>query len=67
MPEIRSVVDLIDIARRYPARALSPDHHQSYPIPVLDSAGLRVGFLYGKGIIVEPGEGLQLQPPTYVA
>jgi hypothetical protein len=67
MPALQSVVELIAIARRYPARALSPEHHQSYPIPVLTRAGLWVGFLYGKGIIVEPGEGLLLQAPTYLA
>lgn len=65
--EILSVVHLTNLARRYPANALPPEYHQSQPIPVPGPKGLRVAFLYGKAMIVEPGEGLQLTPPSYLA
>ena len=67
MPDIYSVTHLINVARRYPANALAPEFHQSYPIPVRGTKGLRVGFLFGKGLIVNPGEGLQLMAPEYLA
>jgi hypothetical protein len=67
MPKVQSVVNLIRVARQYPANALAPEYHQSCPIPVPGPAGLRAGFLYGRGLIVEPGGGLQLQVPEYLA
>jgi hypothetical protein len=66
-PELRSIVDLVAIAARYPARALPAGHHPSYPAPVLGPDGLRVAFLYCRAEIVRPGEGLSLTAPSYVA
>src|SRR2546421_13121670 len=65
--ETLSVVHLTALAHRYPAHALSPEYHQSQPIAVPGPQGLRVAFLYGKAMIVEPGEGLQLTSPSYLA
>jgi hypothetical protein len=64
--EIHSVVHLTNMARRYLASALAPEFLQSQPIPVPGPKALRVAFLFGKGMIIEPGEGLQLMPPSYL-
>jgi len=66
-PKLLSVVKLIELARLYPAGALSSEFQQSYPIPVPHPNGLRLVFLFYKARIVKSGEGLQVKPPTYMA
>lgn len=67
LPELQSVVKLVAVASAYPARAISPEFHQSHPVPVGGPKGLRMAFLYCKGMIRNPGEGLHLMPPEYMA
>lgn len=62
-----SVVEIIEHARLHPAGALAPDTHQSYPIPIVRTADVEMAFLYCKGMVLVPKEGLQLWPPHYVA
>lgn len=66
-PTLMTIMSLVDMARLHPGRALPAEYHQSHPIPISASDGLRVAFLYCEASVVTPGEGLQLKPPSYVA
>jgi len=63
----KSIVQIIEQARLYPAAVQPLGTHQSYPVPVQGDQGLRLAFLYCKAMIVRPREGLQLWPPNYIA
>lgn len=67
LPKLMSIVHLVESAKRYTTGALPDIQHQSLPIPFPSPEGLRIAFLYCSSAIVEPGKGLQLKQPGYIA
>jgi hypothetical protein len=65
--ELLSVVNLVERSRLYGASLVGSPVHQSLPMPTDASGGRRVAFLYSRAEVVEPGSGLQIWPPRYVA
>jgi len=65
--ETTSVVRITQAAQLYSSSVFSAHTHQSLPIPVLAEKELFIGFLYSHAEIVEPGEGLKLWAPSYIA
>ena len=66
-PPLLPVTQLIAIARARPAAVMPPGTHQSLPVPVRAGHALHVAFFYYYGEIVEPGGGLRVARPRYVA
>ena len=67
LPQLKSIVTLIETAALYPAGALREENYQSYPVPTRGPDGLRVAFLYCIAAIEEPRQGLRISAPKYVA
>ena len=67
LPNLQSVVRLIQSASLYTGGALLDQNHQSYPIPCPGAEGLMAAFLYCTAAIVKPREGILLKPPRYIA
>jgi hypothetical protein len=66
-PKILSVVNLVERSKLYGAALVGTSVHQSLPIPAQDEGRSRVGFLYARAEVAEPGEGLKIWPPHYAA
>lgn len=64
--KLRTVKELIQMARRHAAKALPAETHQSYPIPVQGENPLGVAFLYCISRVT-PKEGILLLPPSHRA
>lgn len=67
LPKLASIVRMVESAKNYTTGALPDIQHQSWPLPCPGTEGLRIAFLYCRAAIIEPGEGLQLRPPGYIA
>jgi hypothetical protein len=63
----KSVVQIVEQARLYPAATQPAGTHQSYPVPVYGTKGVELAFMYCRAMILKAREGLQLWPPSYVA
>jgi hypothetical protein len=61
-----SIVTLLE-PLRYASATLPRGAYVSVPVPVLRKGKLKVAALFGRGEIVESGQGLQLWPPSHVA
>src|SRR5262249_1320473 len=57
---------LMTLALSQPARALSDETHQSFPVPVRGPKGPRVAFFYSPALL-SIHTGLQLRAPRYLA
>jgi len=61
------VGELTRVAECRVGAALSFRMHQSLPIPLLQEGVLRVAFLYAPAEVREPGQGLSLEAPRFIA